>query len=112
MDCPRSITFNIGPGLKLKMTEQPDGTILFELIGQETLIDIRGLFFDVTDASLLPKLHVAGADITTSVFLDEGINKVSSPVNMNGTGAQPLTWASDSERLVSGAMRSTTPASS
>ena len=90
MSCPRSITFNIGRGVTLKMTEQPDGTILFELEGQSTLTDIRGLFFDVADASLLPKLHVVGADVTESVFLDEGVNKVSPAVNMNGTGAQPF----------------------
>jgi hypothetical protein len=90
MDCPRSITFNIGAGVKLKMIEQSDGTIRFELVGLENLIDIRGLFFDVADASLLPKLQVEGADITKFVFLDEGVNKVSPAVNMNGTGAQPF----------------------
>jgi hypothetical protein len=91
MNCPRSITFNIGPGLTLKMTELVDGTILFELVGQASLVDIRGLFFDVADASLLPNLAVSGADITGSpVFQDEGVYKLSPAVNMNGTGAQPF----------------------
>src|SRR5262245_36144405 len=93
IDCPRSIIFNIGTGVKLRMTEQPDGTILFELIGQAQQIDIRGLFFDVADSSLLSnlKIDLAGTDIfSTPVFANEGVYKVSNAVNMNGTGAQPF----------------------
>ncbi len=86
----RSITFNIGPGLELTLSEQMDGSILFELEGIGNLVDIRGLFFDVRHSSLLSNLVVSGEDVTSSVFTEEGVTKVSPAVNMNGTGIAPF----------------------
>ena len=86
----RSITFNIGPGLELTLSEQMDGSILFELEGIGSLVDIRGLFFDVRHSSLLGNLVVSGEDITSSVFIEEGVKKLGPGVNMNGTGVAPF----------------------
>jgi len=86
----RCITFNIGPGLQLKLTEKAGGSILFELQGIGSLVDIRGLYFDVRDPSVLGNLAVSGADITSAAFADEGVNRIGPGVNMNGTGAAPF----------------------
>jgi hypothetical protein len=88
-DCVRSITFTIPgkSGVKVKMTEQSDGTILFEL---ETLgskpADLRGLFFDVQDAALLSKLVFTGADITSTQVADDQVTDLGHGANMKGKG--------------------------
>src|SRR5690348_9468622 len=86
-DCVRSITFTI-PGksdLKLVLTEQPDGSILFELETQGGRpADLRGLFFDIQDASLLSSLVFAGDDITSTLL--GAVSDLGHGANMKGKG--------------------------
>lgn len=56
--------------------------------GSNTIADIRGIFFNILDDSLLSGLKVVGTDVTTSKFGPAGtINSVgSSSNNLNGGG--------------------------
>ena len=52
----RKITFTIPgmPGVTVTATEQLDGSILFDLeLSEAADADIRGLFFDINDPSLI-----------------------------------------------------------
>ena len=86
----RSITFNIG-NVQVTLTEQPDGSILFQLDALKPNMNILGLFFDLGDDSLFGEgLHFSGPAITNTVIANEGVTSVAKGVNMNGTGADPF----------------------
>jgi VCBS repeat-containing protein len=94
----RSVTFQlttqtgndeIAPAT-LTIAEMPDGTLSFTVSniddGDNFIGDIRGLFFDVSDDSLLGSLTVEGADVT--VYDDNGdVTSVGS--NSNTTRGIP-----------------------
>lgn len=46
--------------------------------------DLRGLFFDLSDASVLGTLSVAGADVTDSQFQENAVTDLGQGANMNG----------------------------
>ncbi len=86
----RKITFTIPgmPGLIITATEQGDGTILFELLlAGPTNADIRGLFFDINDQSLLDNLQIDGVDVTNDDFDD--VSNLGDGNNMSGKGGAP-----------------------
>ena len=76
--------------IDVHMEEQSDGTILIQLASDGGPIDIRGLFFDVNDASLIPALQVSGDDIMSFQARDEGVMDLGHGVNMNGGGRGPF----------------------
>lgn len=76
--------------IDVHMEEQSDGTILVQLASDGGPIDIRGLFFDVNDASLIPALQVSGDDIMSFQARDEGVMDLGHGVNMNGGGRGPF----------------------
>jgi len=57
----RFITFTIPgpPNLKVRLEERPDGSILGTLAFDGGQADLRGLFFDVRDASIIPYLRAS-----------------------------------------------------
>lgn len=79
------------PDLLVSMVENADGSIQVTLnLAPGAKGDIRGLFFDVRDASLLPHLSVSGSDVTTSKFGDESVMDLGRGVNMQGGGRGPF----------------------
>ncbi len=83
----RKITFTIPgiPGLYITATEQADGSILFELLlDGGTNADIRGLFFDINDPSLIDNLQIDGVDVTNDGF--GGVSNLGRGNNMKGKG--------------------------
>ena len=83
----RKITFTIPgiPGLTITATEQADGSILFELLlDGGTNADIRGLFFDINDPSLINNLQIDGADVAQWDF--GGVSNLGRGNNMKGKG--------------------------
>jgi hypothetical protein len=76
--------------IQVHMEEQPDGTILVRLTSIGGPIDIRGLFFDVTDPALLSSLQVSGVDITSFQTGDESVMDLGHGVNMHGGGRRPF----------------------
>ena len=76
--------------IDVHMEEQSDGTILVRLNSDGGPIDIRGLFFDVTDSAVIPSLHVSGADIMSFQARDEGVMNLGHGVNMQGGGRSPF----------------------
>lgn len=88
-ECVRSIAFTIPgkSGVLVKLTEQADGTILFELETQGGRpADLRGLFFDIQNASLLSKLVFTGDDITSTQVANDGVTDLGHGANMKGKG--------------------------
>src|SRR5690606_1554237 len=83
------------PGTLINVTETAEGTLDFrvrviDIIGgpgdKPDIGDLRGLFFHVSDESLLGTLSIEGRDVTD---LGIGANKVSNlkgGANMNGAG--------------------------
>ena len=76
---------NLDPTINVALLEQADGSILVTLTqsGGKTA-DIRGLFFDVTNASILNTLVVTGSQVTGSLFKDEAVTDLGNGVNMQG----------------------------
>lgn len=72
------------------MEEQLDGSILIRLTVDGKAADIRGLFFDVRDASLIGDLMVSGANVTSAMFQDEGVMDLGNGVNMHGEARGPF----------------------
>lgn len=48
--------------------------------------DLRGIFFDILDDSLLPGLSVTGADVTNQVFSANNVINLGQGANLNGDG--------------------------
>jgi hypothetical protein len=71
----------------VSVTEQADGTLLFELevVGPRAA-DLRGLFFDVNDPTLLGNLVLTGPDITAYDF--EDVMDLGYGNNMLGGGRE------------------------
>jgi VCBS repeat-containing protein len=79
------------PNVVISVSEQVNGSILFELSQTGTEVaDLRGLFFDVKDASVIPHLAISGTDVTAAVFKNDGVRSVTPDVNMNGAASSPF----------------------
>ncbi|SDE06619.1 Ig-like domain-containing protein [Kordiimonas lacus] len=76
----------------LTIVEGGDGTLLFTLSNdQDTdglIADLRGLFFDVTDDSLLGNLTFTGSEIT-QVVQDGSVSNLGGGVSTNGVPDSP-----------------------
>jgi hypothetical protein len=84
-----SLSFSIdgGASLNVTLTELEDGSIRFDLQNAgELLADLRGLFFDTTNSSLLSSLSVVGTDVTASAFRDDAVVNLGGGVTMSGAG--------------------------
>lgn len=84
-----SMSFSIAGsvGLQVVITDLGNGSVRFDLQNQGTQVgDLRGLFFDLNDASLLSTLSVSGAAVTKSAFGDDAVINLGNGVNMNGAG--------------------------
>lgn len=82
-----AMTFNIAgaAGLKISISEQADGSLRFDLVNEgDQVADLRGLFFDVNDASLLKSLSVTGSDVTKTAAGDNSVVNLGSGVTMQG----------------------------
>ena len=89
----RYINFTIDGGnqdILVRMEEQADGTVRITLTVDGKPADIRGLFFDVSDAALLANLVVSGANVTSYQIMDEGVMDLGRGVNMHGGGRDPF----------------------
>jgi len=92
-DCVRSITFTIAgksagkSDIVVVLTEQADGSILFDLttLGGKPA-DLRGLFFDVQNSSVLTKLKFLGSDIKSTLVADDQVVDLGQGANMKGQG--------------------------
>lgn len=69
--------------------ELDDGTLRFTTTVDDTgggeIADIRGIFFDLADESLIGSLSVAGADVTDSQFAVDGVQDLGNGANLNGS---------------------------
>ncbi len=78
--------------ITITIVEQGDGTLLFTLSNdQDTdgqIADIRGLFFDVADDSLLGSLVFSGAEIT-QIVQDGSVSNLGGGVTTNGVPDSP-----------------------
>jgi VCBS repeat-containing protein len=89
----RSNSFAIpgNPSIQVSLLEQDDGTILVNLSQSgSNVADIQGLFFDVTDSSILNHLLISGNQVTKVVLGNEAVTQVDGDVNMNGAGVSPF----------------------
>lgn len=73
--------------------EMSDGTLRFTIeVDQSTgtLGDLRGMFFEVADQSLLPTLSIAGDDITDSMIRADGVTNLGGGANVEGQVAREV----------------------
>jgi VCBS repeat-containing protein len=95
----RSVTFTLNQDTDsssapatITITEQDDGTLSFQISnvadGDNLIGDLRGLFFDVADDSLLGTLNFSGADITDSEQ-DGSVNDLGNGATINGVSDGP-----------------------
>jgi len=70
------------------ITENADGTLSFDVTQEGSIIgDLRGLFFDISDESLIGSLLVSGVPAPTQVLQgDDTIISLGGDANMNGLG--------------------------
>lgn len=57
----------------------------FVAVSEGTVADLRGLFFNISDQSLVNGLSVSGIDVTDSQFAINSVSNLGGGVNMNGT---------------------------
>jgi hypothetical protein len=73
--------------LRVTLTELEDGSVKFDLSNEGDQVgDLRGLFFDFNDPSLLSSLSVSGGDVSESSFANDYVRNLGDGVNMNGVG--------------------------
>jgi hypothetical protein len=90
-----SVSYIIEGGVdtRITFTELPDGSVdvRVEVLGTSGSIgDLRGLFLDVRDESILDDLIIDGADVTASAIKANGVTKVDGGNNVNGEVANSL----------------------
>ena len=68
------------------LTEQEDGTLLVEVkqLAGDTVGDLRGLFFDIADETLLNGMSIVGDEITCVKIDADGVARVTRGVNIKG----------------------------
>ncbi|MEQ6249768.1 hypothetical protein ABMC89_12815 [Sulfitobacter sp. HNIBRBA3233] len=84
-----TLTFTLegGVNVAVTITELEGGALQFDLaVLDETgsIGDLNGLFFDLTDASLLDGLVFSGTDVTGTAVKEDGVTKVDGYMNING----------------------------
>ena len=62
------------------------GGVKFTVDASSQLSDIRGVWFDISDDSLLSGLNILGNDITQTVIDANSVNNLGGGVNLNGGG--------------------------
>lgn len=67
-------------------TEPGNLVITLSVDGDDVIGDLRGVFFQVSDESLLGGLSVVGKGITSSQFAANGISNLGKGSNLNGGG--------------------------
>ena len=89
-----SLTFEIEGDVSALITiTEVDGTLVFDIVlTSETgsLSDLRALFFDVADETLLSGLSVTGADVTDSAFEANSTTNLGQGANINGQVVKAL----------------------
>ncbi|NEO70162.1 Ig-like domain-containing protein [Moorena sp. SIO3H5] len=71
---------------RITLTERPNGTIRLRVdVIDGTIGDLRGLFFNISDQSLVNGLSVSGNDVTNTKFQVNNVSNLGGGVNMNGT---------------------------
>ena len=71
---------------RITLTEVGGGDIQVNVeVVDGTIADLRGLFFNISDESLVNGLSVSGDDITNSQFQVDRVSNLGDTVNMNGT---------------------------
>lgn len=92
----RSITFIIPGevGTRVRITENGDGTLSFQIdvIGPGGSVgDLRALFFDVSDPTLIGGLSILdGDDVTELAQEDDGIDSLGHGANLKGSVTREL----------------------
>lgn len=77
-------TGGTNPAVWVTVTENPDGTLSFEITQEGGVIgDLRGLFFDLADESILKSLVVTAASTDIRIG-DDSIKDLGDGANMNG----------------------------
>ncbi len=71
---------------RITLTEVEGGDIQVNVkVVDGTIADLRGLFFKISDESLVNGLSVSGEDVTDSQFRVNRVSNLGDGVNMNGT---------------------------
>jgi len=87
------LLINGEPGALVTVTETPEGTLTFNVKVTDVIsnskdapdiADLRGLFFHVSDQSLLPGLTVTGPNVTTYRVDANKVMQVEGDVNLSG----------------------------
>jgi Ca2+-binding RTX toxin-like protein len=87
------LLINGEPGALVTVTETPEGTLTFKvkvtdvisnLKDAPDIADLRGLFFHVSDETLLPGLTVTGSHVTAYRVDANKVMQVDNDVNMSG----------------------------
>jgi hypothetical protein len=83
------ISFELAGDVTLNVTisELLDGTLRFDLaVDTDTgmIGDLNGLFFDLSDATLLDGLTITGDDVTGVIYDENSVTKVDNYNNLNG----------------------------
>lgn len=97
----RTLEFFIAgePGAKVVVSETAAGALSFKVTVTDVrdnagdnadIADLRGLFFHVSDATLLDGLVITGADVTQARAEANGVTSLSRNVNMEGREHQPF----------------------
>jgi hypothetical protein len=81
----RSITFAVD-GTQITITEQDDGTLLFEveILNPDADSDLRALYFDFNDESLLAGLSATGDNVTDLEAQADSVTDVGGGTTVNG----------------------------
>lgn len=86
----RRNTFTIpgNPALEVAVSETDDGDLLFKLTVVGTKVgDLRGLFFDIANSTLLSNLMIEGHDVTDTRLAASAVLDLGNGANLNGSGA-------------------------
>ena len=71
---------------RITLTELPNGTIRVKVdVIDGTIGDLRGLFFNISDESLVNGLSVSGDEVTDSKFKVNNVSNLAGGLNINGT---------------------------
>ena len=82
-----SFTLDGDVNVSITVTEQPDGSLKFDLMVLDdtgSIGDLNAIFFDLADDSIADGLTVTGDDVTGMKFKADGVTKVDNFTNING----------------------------
>jgi len=91
----RSITFSITDGdvsALVTVTERNGGLVFDVVITSETgtVVDLRALFFNITDETLPSALSVSGGNVTDSQFIANSVSYLGNGANIQGSVVSEL----------------------